>query len=346
MDKYEKCAASLMELGDKILEKKKHRNMLLRRVSFSCASVFAAVIVGFFVWKSTPPKIELPSETIISETTTIPESTYTDITSAQTTSLITTTSASKSEKERLITTASIQTQTVTTVATDATETPTTEYVIRQTETQTPSKTQPVTYTQPTTEVQITEPITTTEWVRPIAPLAQSISFTDINSIIDTINTNDLSSYSEQEREIYRNMFDRIKNDGSIYQINNTDEVSLIEDRGVVLFPYAAYEDVGIGYYVRYKEKIFHITFYYADHNLIAQTNDIAEYLQKRMGRRSDKTINVTDINVSLLFANDGQIYAGALIDKDHYYAVNTIASEEEMIEFLNAFSYEQNPLLS
>ena len=117
MDKYEKCAASLMELGDKILEKKKHRNMLLRRVSFSCASAFAVVIVGFFAWKSIPPRTEFPSDIVIPESTTIISSTY-NKTSPQTTALVTSSSikTSKTEVSHIKTTTSHAT-----VTTDATK---------------------------------------------------------------------------------------------------------------------------------------------------------------------------------------------------------------------------------
>jgi len=48
--------------------------------------------------------------------------------------------------------------------------------------------------------------------------------------------------------------------------------------------------------------------------------------------------------VSLFFADNGQTYAGAFIDKEHYFAVNTVVSEEEMIGFLSALSFEQIPL--
>ena len=108
MDKYEKCAASLMELGDKILEKKKHKNMLIRRISFSCASAFAAVIVGFFAWKSTPPKTDFPSDSIIIESTTATTSTYLDTTSPQTTTRNTSSSnnTSKIETSHKVTTTS------------------------------------------------------------------------------------------------------------------------------------------------------------------------------------------------------------------------------------------------
>lgn len=268
----------------------------------------------------------------------------------------TTAPTSNSETERMTTTAGIQTQTVTTVATDATETPATEQIIKQTETQAPATTPPATYTQPITDPPVvttegtqtpivTEPITTTEWIRPITPPAQPILFSDIGSAMDAINTSDVSSYSEQEQEIYRNMFDRINSDGFLYQVNNSDTVSLIEDREIALFPYAAYEDVGVGCYVRYKDINYHITFYYADCDLTAQTNGIAEYLQIRMGRRCDKEINVSDSNVSLFFADNGQTYAGAFIDPDHYYTVNTVASEEEMVEFIEALSFEPLPLV-
>lgn len=263
----------------------------------------------------------------------------------------TTAPTTNSETERMTTTAGVQTQTATTVVTDATETPATEQVVRQTETQAPITTAPVTYTQPitdppvvtTVETQapiVTEPITTTEWIRPVAPPVQPILFTDISSAIDAINTSDVSSYSEQEQEIYRNMFDRINSDGILYQVTDTDTVSLIEDRGIALFPYAAYEDVGVGCYVRYKDMNYHITFYYADRDLIDQTNSIAEYLQSRMGRRCDKEINVSDSTVSLFLPDNGQTYAGAFIDRDHYFTVNTVVSEEEMIEFIEALSFE------
>ncbi len=249
-----------------------------------------------------------------------------------------------------------QTQKVTTLITDASKTQISEQVTeKQTKTQPTVTLPPITYTQPVTESPVistvetqapivTEPITTTEWIRPVAPPVQPILFTDISSAIDAINTSDVSSYSEQEQEIYRNMFDRINRDGILYQVTDTDTVSLIEDRGIALFPYAAYEDVGVGCYVRYKDINYHITFYHADHDLLAQTNSIAEYLQSRMGRRSDKEINVSDSNVSLFFADNGQTYAGAFIDSDHYYTVNTVASEEEMVEFIEALSFEPLPL--
>ena len=90
MDRFEKWAKYIMQHGDIILEKKKHRNMLIRRVSFSCASAFAAVIIAFFAWKSAPPKIEIPSDNIISENTTTITSTYIQSTSEKITTVVST----------------------------------------------------------------------------------------------------------------------------------------------------------------------------------------------------------------------------------------------------------------
>ena len=366
MKNHNEMYQSLLSRYNEYEEKKKKRIRTIRRTVpvLACFCLTVALGVGYWDHFKNLPHIPVQPNIIEEPTIETPDTT-TASTGANTTVGSETPSeqASKtaptlnSETECMTTTAGNQAQTVTTVVTDATEAPATEQAAEQTEAPTPTETEPVTdpqlVTEPpvvtTVETQapiVTEPITTTEWIRPITPLAQPVRFSDIRSAIDAINTSEVSSYSEQEQEVYRDMFDRIKNDGFIYQINNTNSVSLIDDRGITIFPYASYEDVGVGFYVRFKEKIYHITFYYADCNLITHTDSIAEYLQSRMGRRSDKIINVSDTNVSLLFANDGQIYAGALIDKDHYYSVNTITSEEEIIEFLNAFSFEQTLLLS
>ena len=341
--------------------KKKNRRQTIRRTVPVLACFCFCAVLGLGYWKHfrNLPNIpvqpdsldETTLETPDTTTSTVSENNSTTQVSDKTEPASTTAPPSNSETERMTTTAGIQTQTVTTVATDATETPATEPIIKQTETQAPATTPPATYTQPITDPPVvttegtqtpivTEPITTTEWIRPITPPAQPILFSDIGSAMDAINTSDVSSYSEQEQEIYRNMFDRINSDGFLYQVNNSDTVSLIEDREIALFPYAAYEDVGVGCYVRYKDINYHITFYYADCDLTAQTNGIAEYLQIRMGRRCDKEINVSDTTVSLFLPDNGQTYAGAFIDQDHYFTVNTVVSEEEMIEFIEVLSFE------
>ena len=351
---------SVLSRRNEYRERKKKRIRTIKRTVpvLACFCLTIALGVGYWDHFRNLPHIPVQPNILEEPTIETPDTT-TASTDANTTVISetpsepasTTAPTLNSETERMTTTAGNQAQTVTTVVTDATETPATEQAAEQTEAPVSVETEPVTDSQHVTEPPVvttvetqtpivTEPITTTEWIRPVAPPVQPILFTDISSAIDAINTSDVSSYSEQEQEIYRNMFDRINSDGILYQVNNTDTVSLIEDRGIALFPYAAYEDVGVGCYVRYKDINYHITFYYADCDLLAQTNSIAEYLQSRIGRRSDKEINVADSNVSLFFADNGQTYAGAFIDPDHYYTVNTVASEEEMVEFIEALSFE------
>ena len=58
----------------------------------------------------------------------------------------------------------------------------------------------------------------------------------------------------------------------------------------------------------------------------------------------EKEIMIKDNVVGLYKSDDGQTYANSFIDYDHYYEVRTSAPDEELIEFLNLFSYEQTNL--
>ncbi|WP_297959887.1 hypothetical protein [uncultured Ruminococcus sp.] len=151
MDRFEKWAEYIMQHGDKILEKKKHRNMLIRRVSFSCASVFAVVIVGFFAWKSIPHKPEFPNDIIIPESTVITTSTFTNNTSIQTTALVT---SSRTETDRVSTTNTVKIVTTHVSETNAIKPPSTTATMIQT--------QPVTGIKTTAQIQTTGvPVTST-----------------------------------------------------------------------------------------------------------------------------------------------------------------------------------------
>ena len=171
--------------------------------------------------------------------------------------------------------------------------------------------------------------------------AQPIGFKDMDTAIDSIGKCDVNVYPEEYREDYRKMFERIKKDGFIYQVTDNETIKINNNRGVAMFPYARYEDIGVGYYVTFKEKNYHIMFYYADAEVLDETDGIAEYLKKRMGRSSDKTVIIQDKDVSLLFPENGQCYANAFIDENHYFDVIGAVSEDELIEFLNAFEYEK-----
>ncbi|WP_295090897.1 bacterial Ig-like domain-containing protein [Ruminococcus sp.] len=178
---------------------------------------------------------------------------------------------------------------------------------------------------------------------PIIPMtAQPIGYKDMGAMIEAIKNSDVSAYPDIDREDYRKMFDRFQNDGFIYQATDNDLIKTNTERGTTLFPYAKYEDIGIGYYVTFKGNNFHIMFYSADADVLAETDGIAAYLKKRMGRSSDKEITVSDKAVSLLLHENGQCYANAFVDENHYFDVIGAVSEEELTEFLNAFAYEKN----
>lgn len=375
MKNYDEMYQSVLSKYDEYQEKKQKRIRTIRRTVpvLACFCLTIALGVGYWDHFKNLPHIPVQPN-IIEESTIEAPYTTTAVTNNNTTiqtenitePATATSPVQSSESDRTASTEAHQQQTVTTVVSETQSNIKTEPATdKSTETQVPVTTKPVTNTQPVTELQTTSPVQiptetqtsvvsdheppivteTTEPILPVGPPAQPIRFTDINDAIGAVNASDVSSYPEHEQESYRYMFERIKSDGFLYQVNNTDTVSLIEDRGISLFPYAKYEDVGVGCFVRYKDVNYHITFYYADCDLLAQTNSIAEYLQSRMGRRSDKEINVSDSNVSLFFADNGQTYAGAFIDSDHYYTVNTVASEEEMVEFIEALSFEPLPLV-
>ncbi len=179
---------------------------------------------------------------------------------------------------------------------------------------------------------------------------QPIGFKDVDEVITLMHRyvsgdhSDLNNYPEKYREDYQQIFERFFEDGCVWQVVNTEDVSIKEGTGTALFPRTKYEDIGIGYYVTYNGKTYHVTFYCADRGVLSETDGIAEYLKKRMGRSSDKLIDVKNMKASLLFADNGQTYANAFIGDKHYIDVIGISSEEEMTGFLNALVIYKNYL--
>ena len=352
---------SVLSRRNEYRERKNKRVRAIRRTVpvFACFCLTVALGVGYWNHFRNLPPIPVQPSTIenstIEKTETTSASTHANTTirsKASSETASTTAPTTNSETERMTTTAGKQTQTITTVVTDATEALKTERSVKQTDTQAPATTPPVSVTQTNTEPpeitsaeppqkEVTEPIPPEE---PADVSAPPIPFADVHAAAEAVSSGDVSAYPPEDRREYRRMFNRMKKDGFLYQVTGTDTVTLRDDLNVYLFPDTLYEDIGIGYYVTFREKNYHIMFYYADDVSIAQTDGIADYLQYRMGRRSDKEINVSGANVSLHFADNGQTYAGAFIDSDHYFSVNSVVSEEEMIEFIEVFRFEALPL--
>lgn len=352
---------SVLSRRNEYRERKNKRVRAIRRTVpvFACFCLIVALGVGYWNHFRNLPPIPVQPSTIenstIEKTETTSASTDANTTvrsKASSEPASTTAPITNSHTDRMTTTASEQMQTVTTVVTDATEAQTTEQVVKQTETQAPATTPPVSVTQTNTEpseitsadppqTEVTEPIPPEE---PADVSAPPIPFADVHAAAEAVSSGDVSAYPPEDRREYRRMFKRMKKDGFLYQVTGTDTVTLRDDLNVYLFPDTLYEDIGIGYYVTFRAKNYHIMFYYADDVSIAQTDGIADYLQYRMGRRSDKEINVSNTSVSLFFADNGQTYAGAFIDSDHYFTINSVVSEVEMIEFIKVFRFEALPL--
>lgn len=62
MDKYEKCAESLMQLGDSIIAKKKKRCSMIKRAVFSVSGLCVAAIIGVFALHNVPSVSKRTSE--------------------------------------------------------------------------------------------------------------------------------------------------------------------------------------------------------------------------------------------------------------------------------------------
>ena len=358
MKNDEQMYQSVLSRRDAYRERKNQRIRTIRRTvpAFACLCLTIALSFGYRNHLRNLPDIPVQSDSMekpsaeTTDTAAVSADAHTTVSTETPSGSVTAAVSVRSTETEQITTGTKQAETILTDITDADDNTAPELTTDQpAETQASFTAPPATATQPVTEPPVITtaeaPQTTeTEPVPPEEPIgfdAQPIPFADIYGAADAVNAGDVSAYTGEERHAYRGMFQRMKKDGFLYQVTETDAVTLRDDLPVYLFPETLREDAGIGYYVTYREKNYHITFCYADDITAVRTDGIADYLQKRMGRRNDKTITVSGTNVSLFFADNGQNYAGALIDKDHYYTVNTAASADEMIEFLESFRYDR-----
>ena len=238
---------SVLSRWNEYQEKKKQRVRMIKRTLPVLACFCVVVMFGLDYWERLEKLPSIPEQPeIIDESTTENFETDTMITEIFTTAVST----------EIQTTAPVVTTVETSVST-------------------------VTETEPistTSDNPIEEPI-----LEPVDFNAQPLSFREFTDVVETIQQNDVSSYDERCQETYRKMFEKFISDGFIYQPVTTDLISLKTDRKIILYPYAKYEDIGIQYFLTYKENNYRIKFYCADTAIVSEINDIAEYLQKRMG---------------------------------------------------------------
>lgn len=164
MKNHNEMYQSLLSRYEEHQEKKKKRILMIKRTVPVLACFCFCAVLGLGYWNHfrNLPSIPVQPDFIDETTLEVPETTTSTVSENKSTTQVsdkiepafTTAPISNSETERMTTTALKQPQTVTTVATDATDALATE----QTETQASATAPPVTYTQPATE----PPVVTTE----------------------------------------------------------------------------------------------------------------------------------------------------------------------------------------
>lgn len=352
MKNHNEMYQSLLSRYEEHQEKKKKRILTLKRTvpALACFCFCAVLGIGYWNHFQKLPNIPVKPDVIEEPTIEVPATTTSMVTESKTTTQVsdkiesasTTAPTSNSETERMTTTAGIQT--VTTIATDETEIPvgtdmtempTTESVIKQTETQTSATTSFVYCVE-------------TEWgyVPPLGFQNQSEMIDAIHSDSVSVNNDgggfngNLGDY-ETAKKAYLDMYARFRDEGFYLQAASTDDVTVRDDVNLYLFPFTPYEDAGIGRSTIFRETGFFVVFYRADPDLTAYTTDIADYLRLRKECGTDRIIQIQDQTISIYRGTDGQLHAAAFADADHYYEVRTMATEEELTEFLSHLSYER-----
>lgn len=171
MKNHNEMYQSLLSRYEEHQKKKKKRILTIRRTVPVLACFCFCAVLGLGYWNhfnklpGIPIQPDVIDETILeipeTTTSTVSESQSTTQVSDRTEPISTTAPANSSNTERMTTTAGNQMQKITTVATDATDIPTTEQEVKQTEKHVPTTTSPVIQTQPVTDIQTTAPAQTT-----------------------------------------------------------------------------------------------------------------------------------------------------------------------------------------
>ena len=364
---------SLLSRYDEYQEKKKKRTLLIKRTVPVLASFVLVVGIGLSCWQhfgnmhSIPMVSETIDESIITVTTTT-DNVTTDVTTqeqseTQTSSKNVTVTTAVTASKTTATADKAQTTTIAApMATNRNTAPTTAKTTAIKTSKTTKTTVSVTHTQPETSTTADEnkekPSTSTTGIIQEGPgiattsssaanpepsfNAQPIIFNSAEEAIDTIKHNDVSSYAEEYRTAYRKMFDRFNDDGVVYRpvTDNTDELEPKDT--VILLPNAAYENTGIMYKVVYNEKMYQVSFRYADTSFISKPYNIIDYLYARFKRSTyDETVAGLQF-YSIVYSNDqSQISAACFIDEEHYLNVSAYATKDEITSFLELFDYER-----
>jgi hypothetical protein len=141
------------------------------------------------------------------------------------------------------------------------------------------------------------------------------------------------------------MVEELTEGGYIYQPVCTDAIALKPYSAAVIFPHSGVQDTMIQYEMIYQDQEYRVSLCCADSQIADNWDGMSEYLQARFGRTGNWGLSIRDQVYCIYDADeDGVRQASVRLDQTHYLDVSTTASEEEMIEFLKAFQYEQIPI--
>ena len=141
------------------------------------------------------------------------------------------------------------------------------------------------------------------------------------------------------------MVEELTEGGYIYQPVCTDAIALKPYSAAVIFPHSGVQDTMIQYEMIYQDQEYRVSFCCADAQIADNWDGMSEYLQARFGRSGNWGLSIRDQVYCIYDADDdGVRQASVRLDQTHYLDVSTTASEEEMIEFLKSFQYEQIPI--
>ncbi|MBP0962185.1 MAG: hypothetical protein J5864_08580 [Oscillospiraceae bacterium] len=168
-----------------------------------------------------------------------------------------------------------------------------------------------------------------------------LHFFDVNEALETIQKNDVSLYSEENREAFRTIYDRLFTDGKFFVQTAEKPIDAEKNSSVNILTRTEKNDICIEYNLYYKNKVFIVQFCYADKEIADGSADLTDYLFRRLNMETDSYITVK--GQPFLIDREENSYMKniySVLDKYHYLHIYTSADKKELTDFLEAFSFE------
>ena len=184
---------------------------------------------------------------------------------------------------------------------------------------------------------------TTETVTTTTSETQPTEFAEPFRFLADLDVRDALQAIHEPKQ--QEMAAELTKDGYVFKPVCTDEIALKPYSAAVIFPHTNDQDTMIRYEIIYQNQECRVSFCCADSQIADNWDGMSEYLQARFGRTGNWGLSIRDQVYCIYDADDdGVRQASVRLDQTHYLDVSATASEEEMIEFLKAFQYEQIPI--